>query len=104
MRSGTGQLDAVVRPLLLAVPIVAGDRPGVALLNREGDTQGVRTLNLAGRGPTVATVYDNHRRRWRVSVSTTLDHCRGSAGRRIRDRAALGCLSSAGAEPRRTST
>ena len=51
MRGGTGQLDAVMLPLLLAVPIIAGDRHGVALLNREADTQRVRTLNLPGRGP-----------------------------------------------------
>ena len=90
MRSVTGQLDAVVVALLLAVPIVAGDRPGVALLNREVDTQRVRTLNLPGRGATVATGYDNHGRRWCVTVSAGLDDYCGSAGRRIRDRAALG--------------
>ena len=103
-RSGTGQLDAVVLPLLLAVPIIAGDRHGVALLNSEADTQRVRTLNLPGRGPTVATGDDNHGRRWRVTVSTGHDHYGASAGLRIRDRAALGGHSSAGAEPRRTST
>ena len=104
MRGGTGQLDAVVVPLLLAVPIVAGDRPGGGLLNREAVTQRVRTLNLPGRGATVATGYDNHGRRWRVTVSTGLDDYCGSTGRRIRDRAALGGRSWAGAEPRRTST
>ena len=103
-RSGTGQLDAVVLPLSLAVPIVAGDRPGVALLSSEADTQRVRTLNLPGRGRTVAAGYDNHGRRWRVTVSTRLDDYCGGAGRRIRDRAALGGHSSAGAEPLRTST
>ena len=104
MRGGTGHLDAVVVPLLLAVPIVAGDRPGGGLLNREAVTQRVRTLNLPGRGATVATGYDDHGRRWRVTVSTGLDHYCGSTGRRIRDRVALGGHSWSGAKPRRTST
>ena len=104
MRSGPGQLDAVVLALLLAVPIVAGDRPGVALLNREADTQRVRTPNLPGRVPAVATGYDKHGRRWRVTISTGLDHYCGSAGPRIRHRAALGGRSWAGAEPLRTCT
>ena len=102
-RSGRGQLDAVVLPSLLAVPIIAGHRHSVALLNSEADTQRVRTLHLPGRGPTVATRYDNHERRWRVTVSTGLDHYRGSAGRRIRHRPAPGGHWWAGAEPLRTS-
>jgi hypothetical protein len=100
-RSGAGQLDAVVLPMLLAVPIIAGDRPGGAVLNREADTRRVRTLDLPGHG---RTGYDNHGRRWRVTVSPGLDRYCGGAGRRIRDRAALGGHSSAGAEPLRTST
>ena len=103
-RSGTGQFDAVVLPSLLAVPIIAGDRHSVALLNSEADTQRVRAPNLPGRGPTVATGYDNHGRRWRVTVSTGLDHYCGSASRRIRHRAALGGRAWAAAEPLRTST
>jgi hypothetical protein len=65
---------------LLAVPIIAGDRHSVALPNSEADTHRVRTLNLPGRGRTVATGYDNQGRRWRVNVGTGLDHYRGSAG------------------------
>ena len=103
-RNGTGQFGAVVLPSLLAVPIIAGDRHSVALLNSEVDPRRVGTLNLPGRGPTVATGYDNHGRRWRVTVSTGLDHHCGSAGRRIRHRGALGSHSWAGAEPLRTST
>jgi hypothetical protein len=102
-RSGTGQLDAVVLPWLLAVPIVAGDRHSVALRNREADTQRVRALSLPGRGSTVATGDDNHGRRWRVTVSSGLAHDCGSAGRRVRDRAALGGRAWAGAEPLGTS-
>ena len=100
-RSETGQLDTVVLPRLVAV---AGDRHSVALLNSEADTRRVRTLNLSGRGPMVATGYDNHGRRWRVAVSTGLDHYRGSAGWRIRDRAGLGGRSWSGAEPSGSST
>ena len=102
-QNGTGQLDAVELRLLLAVPIIAGDRHSVALPNSEADAQRVRTLNLPGRGRTVATGYDNQGRRWRVNVGTGLDHYCGSAGRRIRHRAALGSHSWAGEERLRTS-
>jgi hypothetical protein len=102
-RNGRGQLDAVVLPPLLVVPIIAGDLHSVALLNSEADTRRVRTLNLPGGGATVATGYDNHGRRRRVTVGTGLDHYCGSAGRRIRHRGALGSHSWAGAEPLRTS-
>ena len=69
-RGGTGQLDAVLLTPLIAVLITAGNGHSVALLNSEADTQGARTLSLPGTGRTVATSYDNHGRRWRVTIST----------------------------------
>ena len=103
-RNGTGQLDAVLLAPLLAVLITAGDGHSVALLNGEADTQRARTVSLPGRGPKVATSFDNHGRRWRVTVSTGLDHQCGVARRRICHCATLGSHWGAGDEPPRTST
>jgi hypothetical protein len=65
---GGGQLDAIQLTPLLSTLVTDGDGHGVAILSSAADTPRSRTLSLPGTGPTVATSYDAHGRRWRSAI------------------------------------